>query len=59
MSKLSRFDAADLLAAAVGIQQGQVEVALGRERRGRGARRADLVGATGAGQHGDPIPAVN
>ncbi len=52
-------DAAGFLASAVGFQQGQVEVALGRQRRRCGARRPDVVGATGAGQHGDAIPAVH
>ena len=52
-------DAAGFLASAVGFQQGQVEVALPRQRRGRGTRRPDVVGATGAGQNGDPIPAVH
>ncbi len=52
-------DAAGLLAAAVGFQQGQVEVALRRQRRGRGAGGADLIGAGGSAEHGDSISAVH
>ena len=41
-------DAVGLFASAVGVEQGQVEVALRRQRRGRGADGADLLGAAGA-----------
>ena len=59
MSKLSRLTPLVSSRPLSDFQQGQVEVALRRQRRGRGAGGADLIGTGGAAEHGDSISAVH